>query len=354
MRLLFDLGHPAHVHLFRHLARRIQENGGEVLATTRHKEVTVQLCQAYGLPQRILSRKRYGMLGSGVEFFERTAKLSGVARWFRPDALLGTSVSIGTVGKLIRRPSFVFQEDDADVVPSFARIAYSTSTYIVTPDCLRDEEHGTKHLTYPGYHELAYLHPDIFTPNPSVVRSLGLEPDEPYFILRFVALQAHHDTEARGIDQETATELVRLLSAHGKVLITSEGELADAFRPYQFPLPPEKLHDTLAFAALCIGDSQTVTAEAAVLGVPNIRCNSFVGRISYLEELEHVHQLTLGLLPHENERLLSTVTHWLQDLEGRRCVMEHNRRFLLQKCVNLTDWQYEMLRARVEGAEPIF
>ncbi|HIH97155.1 MAG TPA: hypothetical protein HA348_06740 [Thermoplasmata archaeon] len=34
MRLLFDLGHPAHVHLFRNLIKKLTSEGGEVLAAT--------------------------------------------------------------------------------------------------------------------------------------------------------------------------------------------------------------------------------------------------------------------------------------------------------------------------------
>ena len=43
-----------------------------------------------------------------------------------------------------------------------------------------------------------------------------------------------------------------------------------------------------------IGDSQTMTAEAAVLGTPALRFNDFVGKLGYLEDLEHSYQLTFG------------------------------------------------------------
>jgi len=70
-----------------------------------------------------------------------------------------------------------------------------------------------------------------------------------------------------------------------RVLITTEGQLHDEFKKYRFPLPPEKLHDVLAFASMYIGVSQIVTVEASVLGVPCMCCNTFVGRITYIEEL---------------------------------------------------------------------
>ena len=42
----------------------------------------------------------------------------------------------------------------------------------------------------------------------------------------------------------------------------------------------------MAFASLYIGDSQTMAAEAGVVGTPFVRLNDFVGRLSYLHELE--------------------------------------------------------------------
>ena len=55
------------------------------------------------------------------------------------------------------------------------------------------------------------------------------------------------------------------------------------------------MHHVMAFASLYIGDSQTMAAEAGVLGTPFVRFNDFVGRIGYLRELEDVYQLGYGI-----------------------------------------------------------
>lgn len=51
----------------------------------------------------------------------------------------------------------------------------------------------------------------------------------------------------------------------------------------------------MVFASLYIGDSQTMAAEAGVLGVPFVRFNDFVGRIGYLRELEDKYELGYGI-----------------------------------------------------------
>jgi len=344
MKLLFDIGHPAHVHLFRNLIKKVLRNGGSVLAATREKDVTTDLCQFYDIPQSIISKVYSGNPLSGFnEFLTRTIRLYLLARTFRPDALLGTSTSIGIVGHLINRPSFIFEEDDAEVIPPIANYVYPTCTYVVTPDCLRHENYGEKHLTYKGYHELAYLHPDHFKPDPDIARSIGLDPHSLYFILRFVALKAHHDTGAIGLSEKHIKDLIKILSPRGRILITSEGQLHDDFKKYQFPLEPEKLLDVLAFASLYIGDSQTVAAEAAVLGIPNFRCNSFVGRLSYLEELETLYGLTKGYKPEKSDILLTRLKSWILNIEKTKQDMQNKRRLMLDSCVNVSDWQYNML-----------
>ena len=71
------------------------------------------------------------------------------------------------------------------------------------------------------------------------------------------------------------------------------------------------MHHFLAGAHLVIGDSQTMIAEASVLGTPSIRINDFVGILGYLEELEHKYGLTFGIKTSEPEKLLSKVEELL-------------------------------------------
>ena len=51
------------------------------------------------------------------------------------------------------------------------------------------------------------------------------------------------------------------------------------------------------YSTMFIGDSQTMASEAAILGIPSLRCNDFVGRISYLNEEENKYKLTFGFKP---------------------------------------------------------
>ena len=76
MRILVDIGHPAHVHLFRNLIKRVFREGGKAVATTRDKDVTVGLCDAYQIPQEVVSRASSGrFVHRFMEYLTRTIKV---------------------------------------------------------------------------------------------------------------------------------------------------------------------------------------------------------------------------------------------------------------------------------------
>lgn len=49
MRILIDIGHPAHVHLFKNFAHEMQNKGHKVLFTLRDKEFEIELLKSEGL-----------------------------------------------------------------------------------------------------------------------------------------------------------------------------------------------------------------------------------------------------------------------------------------------------------------
>lgn len=203
---------------------------------------------------------------------------------------------------------------------------------------------------YPAYHELAYLHPKRFVPDASVPddAGIGYERDangrvvnvEPYFVMRFNAFKAHHDVGVVGLTIENKRRMVQLLSQHGKVFITTERNIDEEFLPYQLRVPQDKVHSLLYYATMFVGDSQTMTSEAAVLGTPSIRCNTFVGRIHYLEEEEHRYGLTYGFRPSESERMFARVEELL-GMGGAELKAEWGKRreVLLKEKIDYTGFQ---------------
>ena len=85
-----------------------------------------------------------------------------------------------------------------------------------------------------------------------------------------------------------------------------------------------------------------MTAEAAVLGTPAIRCNSFVGKISYLEELEHKYGLTYGFLPSEKDKMLDKISELLS-MKNLSIEWHKRRRQMLSEKLDLTSWLVDFI-----------
>ena len=136
---------------------------------------------------------------------------------------------------------------------------------------------------------------------------------------------------------DTKIRLIELLKKHGKVLITSEDKIDQQFEKHQLKISPERIHDLLHYAQLFVGDSQSMTIEAALLGTPSIRCNDFVGKCPVIEELEHKYGLTYGFKSDKEERMFSKIEELLQNRDLKR-EWQEKREELLQDKIDLTEW----------------
>jgi len=208
---------------------------------------------------------------------------------------------------------------------------------IISPKVTSAWKWNYKKIGYDSYHELAYLHPNHFTPDENIV-SKYFNPDINYFIIRFAKLTAHHDAGIKGINSDIAHRLIEILKPHGEIYITSERELEPEFEQYRIKINPLDMHHVMAFAQIYIGDSQTMAAEAGVMGVPFIRFNDFVGRLSYLNELENEYHLGYGIRPNDEEQLYKTLQE-LIEMPNRSTIFSERRTRMLSEKINFAQFQ---------------
>lgn len=288
MKILFMISHPAHFWMFRYAIDNLKRDGRKVVIVIRPKDVLEQLCIDAGMEfYKVKNRpKKWGMFGLAIFLIEKIFEVLRIARKEKPDMLVGSDGVLAVVGKLIRRPAFEMYEDDAEAIALYARMFFPLYTGVVCPHCCSAWKWEAKKYSYPSYHELGYLHPNQFKPSREVVERYGIDTKEPYILVRFAQLTAHHDVGIHGINTEVAERMITMLKPHGRIYITSERPLEPQFEQYRIRINPLDMHHVMAFASLYIGDSQTMAAEAGVVGTPFVRLNDFVGRLSYLHELE--------------------------------------------------------------------
>lgn len=338
MRILVYLGHPAHFHNYKNTIAALKAHGHEVEVLIKKKDILEDLLKNAGIPyHNILEEGRKNTrLGITLGVLKQAWRINQYCSSFHPDILTGSSVENSWIGPLRGLPVINIGEDDASVVPSYARLTYPGASVILCPQSCDCGKWNSKAVKYPGYQELGYLHPDNFTPDRSIVEKY-FNLDSPNFLMRFSGLNAHHDVGIRGINNTIAQRLISMMKPHGRVFITSERPLTPELDQYRIAINPLDIHHVMAFAEMYIGDSQTMAAEAGVLGVPFVRFNDFVGRIGYLAELEDVFKLGFGIKPDNEDRLYETVKELLE-MKDRKEVFQARRQEMLSKSINFADF----------------
>jgi hypothetical protein len=283
MRYLFDIGHPAEVHTFKNVIWKLKKKGHPILVTARDKDITFYLLDFYKIPYistgknlRSKAGKIYSLIRNDLLIFKEVIR-------FKPDIIVNFfSPFAAHAGKILGKPVIGFH--DTEHANISVKLAKPFTDTIVVPSCYYRKYPGKKVIKFKGNFELAYLHPNFFTPGPSVLKILKIKKNEKFCIVRFVSHTSLHDFGYRGLSMEAKREAVKQLSKRARVFISSETQLPPDLKPYEIKLPPEKMHDAIHFADLLYGESSTMASESAVLGIPAIFL--YFKKIGYINEEE--------------------------------------------------------------------
>lgn len=298
MKIIIDIGHPAHVHLTKHFAHLMEEKGHKVLFTCRQKEFIIQLLEAEG----------FQYVSFGKKYLTTLKKLWGIVKFdfmlwrtslkFKPDLFVSHgSMYAAQVAWLMGKPHISF-EDTYNIEQ--VRLYRPFTDLILSGDYTHPKISDTKEFRMAGYHAVAYLHPNRFTPDERVLEELGVAKGEKYVIVRFVAWNASHDIGHKGVGMENKIKAVKEFAKVAKVFISSEGELPEMFDEYRLPTHPSRIHHVLAFSSLVFGESSSMAEEAAVLGVPSIFIND--KSTFYTKDMEENYGLVFNFTESEEDQ----------------------------------------------------
>lgn len=208
MRILIDIGHPAHVHLFKHFAWEMQKKGNEVLFTCRDKEFEIFLLKHYGFQFRSFGKKYASRIGKiwGLLEFDIKEFISGLH--FKPDIFLSHgSMYAAHAAFLLRKPHISFEDTGNR---EQVNLYLPFTAYVLTSNIF-NINYGNKQIRFNGNHELSYLHPNYFLPNPDFKDKLNLNFGEKYAILRFVSWKATHDIGQKGLSFDSKIHVIEEL-----------------------------------------------------------------------------------------------------------------------------------------------
>ena len=273
MAILIDIGHPAHVHFFKNFIWDLQNCNTDFVVTTREKEMNLKLLEYYGIPYLNMGKNKKSMVGKALGLVRTDLELLRIIKKHKVTTMTGIgSPYIATVGRLANIRSIVFT--DSEPVKLDRYLVYPFASTIVTPEFFR-KALGPRQVRYSGCHELAYLRD--FKMAPRIQRKYG---GKRFVIMRFVSWSANHDVGQKGFTIDEKCKMIKEVEKKGYDVVVSSETREEDLEDYTLHNFKDiaNIHTIMAMAKLCVCDSQTMATESALLGIPTIRCNSWIGK----------------------------------------------------------------------------
>lgn len=341
MDVLITVQHPAHVHFFKHAIEELEGLGHEVHVRALDKDVALALLDGYDIDYEVVGSRGGSLASTAVSTLAIEYRLYRHARAIDPDVMTAIGgIEAAHVAKLVDANSVIFTDTEHATLSN--RLTFPFADEIATPECYMDDA-GPDQYRYPSYHELAYLHPDRFDPDPSVFDELPVDADDTYAVLRLVSWGAAHDVGDEGLAD--LTELVERLEETGaEVLVSAEGDaLPPGLDGYGIDIDPNRIHHVLAYADLFVGESGTMASESAVLGTPSVYVHS--ANPGLMRDLS-AYDLLFGY--HGERRNERAASRAVDVLESPEIDWERRRRKLLEQKVDATDVVVDRVLAAAE------
>ncbi len=344
MKIVVDIGHPSQAHFFKHFIKEMQKKGHQVLITVSDKDIAIDLLRSFGFDFVNLGSYGKSLLKKATNVLNMDIKMLKAVSNVKPDIFLGFgSVRAAHAAWILRKPCIIFDGDNF-TYPYYKWFASTICTFSGF------YKKGKKVVSVLGYKELAYLHPKWFnTSQPADVTK------KPISILRFTS-RAFHDLGKKVFDNDFKIKLANELSKYSDVYISSEALLPDELEKYRLKIKLEDMHTFLSGANLLVTDSGTMTTEAAMLGIPVIRCNSFIGQgeLGIFKELENKYGMIFSFK--DAETALKKAVELAQTPDSR-IEWEKKRKYLIQQKIDVTSfmvWFVEQYPRSIDAAEDYY
>ena len=335
MNILIDIGHPGHVHLFRNTYFELKQKGHNVIVTTKDVPIILDLLQKYGIDFIVLGKKPDGLFLKGLMIIIHDIKLLGIVLKNKIRVGISSGLLLSHVSIISPLLTIICDDDDDKAEPLFVKFGHALASTVLSPYSIIRKTN--KNLSYFGTHELAYLHPKRFTPDNKVLRKVGINEADVFFLLRFVAFKGHHDIGHHGISTEQKIKIISILEKKGKVFITSERAIEPELEMYRLKISPDDIHSLIFYSTMFIGDSQTMTSEAAILGVPALKCNTFAGKLSVPNMLEFKYRLCYSYLPEQFDDMLFKIEELLTN-PNLKSMWQEKRQVFLEQNIDVTSY----------------
>ena len=338
MKILIGVGHPKQVHIWKNIAKNLIQDGNEIKFLATDKDITRYLLQVYNLDYEVYKKNYSSLVKKGLGVFTGTSKALNIAKKFNPDILIAGTPYLAYISKILGKPHITISDTEHAFIDYW--MTYPFTDTICTPSCFMKNINPRKHITFDGYFELSYLHPDYFKPDSRILNEIGLNKNDKFVIIRIISWKAVHDIKQYGFGQIKLQSLIDSLEKHAKVFLTSESNLSADFDKYKIRIRPEDMHSLLYYSSLYIGEGGAMATEAGILGTPSIYVSSLVGTMGNFYELDSKYGLVYSFKNYN--AALENALQLLKD-DNLKIKWEKKKEKMLNEKINVTKFMVNFI-----------
>ena len=296
-KIWIDINTPKQVVYFNRLIKIFQDNGYEVIVTSRIYRELNQMLEMYEIKAFIAGKHGGKTLRGKLEAsLDRAKRLTEIVSKEKPDILISLNSDVAA------RVAFGLQiphisSSDCPFATAINKLTCPLLTKLLTPKAIKLEEWlqfgitADKIIQYDAVDSVAWV--KYLKPDPEILSDLQLKEDDLIIVLRPEETFAAYVLDL-GIEEPVIFPTIRgILQEFPEAKIIALPRYEEHIKQFKQTFQdkiiiPEKVIDVpslLNFASLVMGFGGTITQEGAIMGIPAISC--YKGELwcdDYLEE----------------------------------------------------------------------
>jgi hypothetical protein len=268
MRIAVDIAHFPHFNFYKYAINLLEKQGVDVdIIVQPRGNLTRIIDHESGWKYQTIGQYKSSMAGKITNLFTRDLQVLKYLKDGGVDAVTGVgSINMTHGAFALGKPSVMF-EDDVEYKMAYYPYKYLAS-YIVVPSHLNTE--GKNILRYRGYKELAYLHPNHFTPSTNILREYGISPRQ-YVFVREVSNSSLNYSNLNELNLLDVCRYLKDLKFDIVLSLENKAHI-NKYKDYCIILnePVKDIHSLLHHASLTIASGDSMARESCLVGTPAI------------------------------------------------------------------------------------
>ena len=177
MNILFDIGHPAHVHYFKNIIKHLDSAGHKTIIVARKRNIIFQLLNFYNIEFISRGKGKNSLIGKVLYMFIADIKMILISIKHKPDLFISFSSPYASQVSYILNKKHISINDTEHTDKIHKIFTYRFSTYLLTTKSYINNL-GSNDYKFNNIMEGFYLNDRVFKPDISVFNDLQLNKGE--------------------------------------------------------------------------------------------------------------------------------------------------------------------------------